>query len=226
MTPPIAEDLPYKGTTVEEKERLLDQVQTDAQVHLAAGRLKDSHLTRGSGYIDIVHTADSITDKLNPDQTAERERWRALRQTCVTQMADTVSFVESLSRGDWNPADYEVLGVMILLLESHRPERVQAAKELFMEGLHKAETAGNIVALGLLAGQLVRVAMITRDEQEVKNALRNLYEVLWMDDEEKTIEDKDGTRLWRAFAEGGKFLALLTAERSGLTNQVLKAKAI
>jgi hypothetical protein len=230
--------LAWNGTSVHEKRELLKFAYEEKTRRLEAGKTKDAYLGLASTCVDILGTAKAAIAEINkvdgtnvqsiPLPTPEsmdglKKEWKSLHDETAEIARDAIKIAGKEDKTDWAPSDYEVIGTIILRTGEYSPDEITEAVGFYEQGIAKAEEVHNIEAKALLQAQLVRAAIETENSATVDQNLRNLYSTMR---DMPGMEAKHLTRLYRAFAEGAKYLAVHYAQSAGSENQELKAKNI
>lgn len=212
-------DLAWKGKTVKDKQELLVWSIKERDRLILDGKIKDAQLGLASTCVDIINTAESqLKDKAN----LEENEWTGLLNKASDLAKEAVELVLKEKKSDWKPSDYEVAGVIILKTSTNNDGN-KLAKELFDEGLKSAVETKDEVEELLIIGQIIRLNISEKNKEAIISASRNLQEKLI---QSKSLDPKYSTRLYRALAEGYKFLAIQFAIDAQSENQEIKARGI
>ncbi len=234
----IPYSLAWNGTSAHEKRELLKYAYEEKQRRLEAGKTKDAYLGLASTCVDILGTAKAAIAEINKaDGTASelrevmssegigslKKEWESLHDETIRIAKETIEIAGREDKSDWTPSDFEVMGTIILRTGHLNPNEIGEAVSLFGRGIAIAEQLGNVEAKALLQAQLIRTAIASENSTAVDQNIQDLYATMR---EHPTMEAKHMTRLYRALAEGSKFLAIYFARSAGSENQELKAKNI
>jgi hypothetical protein len=216
-------DLAWKGTTTREKRELLEYSKNERDRLIAEGNAKDGYLGLASTCVDIIGTAKAgikeADSKLNSTESGE---WKALLDEATTVSRESVSLAEKLGTENWSSSDFEVAGAIIVKTQSDDVVAIEKAKKLFAEGQTQAKKEGDRVSEALITGQLIRAGIASKNIDEVKREIDDLYRLI--STLADSSDDKNISRLYKALAEGSKYLAIYYAEKGGSENQIMKAK--
>ena len=217
-------DLAWKGTTIAEKQELLEYSRQERDRLVSEGKAKDGYLGLASTCVDIIRTAEAAIKDADEkiDAGAHRE-WQKLLAEVMIISKEAVDLLLKEDRKDWTPSDYEVAGAILLQASEGDLDKIAEGRNLLEDGIAAANKLGNMSARVLLCGQIVRASMATKNAKQLKTDLFDLHKVIV---DAGDLDPLVSTRVYRALAEGAKFLAISCAEEAGSENQMLKAKNI
>ncbi len=215
-----AHQLAWKGTTPAHKRELLEHSKAERVRLISEGKIKDGHIGLASTCIDIINTAEPALKH----KDGEYDEWRALSEDATVLGQAIIGELFELSQDDWTSSDFEVVAVIILKTQAEKEHKLEMAVRLLGKGREKAIDEDNIPSLARLTAQLVRANILHGFSVETQKQLDELCDILRH--HRDVMEPEDLTRLYRAQAEAAKHIAIEIAEKAGLHNQVIKAKAI
>ena len=148
-------DLAWKGTTVEQKQQLLDYSLRERERLVKEGKVKDGQLGLASTCVDIIGTAKAALKDAECREAA-KPGWRDLLKRATSLAEEAVKLAEQAGTDDWTPGEFEVAGATILRTADGDSAEIDHAVKLFDQGLDKARDQKDVSANILLFSQLVK----------------------------------------------------------------------